>query len=114
MGLLQKHVLSSSTITSRTHIIISSFQCHNALWLFNMPIYLLETGRASKLDRNYKRLSLQKRAILLKTHPANYNRTLVTISKYLPGLRWAEVLGIIYWRDLSGVTTYGVGLVEST
>jgi hypothetical protein len=34
-------------VTSGTRIIIDNFQCHDALWLFDMSVYLLETGRAS-------------------------------------------------------------------
>lgn len=27
-------------MTSRTRIIIANFQCYDALWLFDMPVYL--------------------------------------------------------------------------
>lgn len=34
-------------MTNEIRIVIGDFQCYEALWLTDMPVYLLETERAS-------------------------------------------------------------------
>jgi hypothetical protein len=60
-------------MTNGTRIIIDNFQCHDALRLFDMPVYLLETGRAPNWTEVVEAtLADHARAILLKTRPSRH------------------------------------------